>query len=369
MMKGVEGRSSSVGLSKLRIDLLRQLWLTATLALTDTVGDKAALDALKPYFVHHGKYIATMVTKMGVKMETPLDIFNGSAPGNILVNRTRIKGELRENGVVYTAMDCATKGRSSVACICQCKYVIDAFLDDASPGRSMYMTQCLSEGDPCCSWAIAQMGRSHFHLGAKVADLAPPPVSKEDMEGGAAILGEYWAISTRSFVDMVGMDKALNILRERQQALGAETAPRIITLVGKEKGTETIERAMRTVGEAFGMIGEEDPEGDGIMGFEISACPFSGAPVEVCQQYQAFLNGVISAIEPRYQLSYDRMMTKGDSTCHWAVRKKGLINRSSTEAELNDPIKRLTNKFIDGEISEEEFDRKIAHLRKHGIVK
>jgi hypothetical protein len=63
------------------------------------------------------------------------------------------------------------------------------------------------------------------------------------------------------------------------------------------------------------------------------------------------------------------MMTKGDKTCHWTIRMKGLTAHPKSEAASDDPTRRLTNKLIDGEITEEEFERKIALLKKHSVVK
>jgi len=43
--------------------------------------------------------------------------------------------------------------------------------------------------------------------------------------------------------------------------------------------------------------------------------------------------------------------------------------RPKKQESSNDPIKRLTNKFIDGEITGEELEKKVAHLKKLGLVK
>jgi uncharacterized membrane protein len=65
------------------------------------------------------------------------------------------------------------------------------------------------------------------------------------------------------------------------------------------------------------------------------------------------------------------MMTKGDKTCHWTISKKGEAAREKAkdEATTDDPVKTLTMRFARGEITEEELERKLAHLRKLGLVK
>jgi hypothetical protein len=102
---------------------------------------------------------------------------------------------------------------------------------------------------------------------------------------------------------------------------------------------------------------------------EVRVCPFSNAPPEICHQYHQFVSDTLSVLEIPYELVGDSLMTNGDKSCHWTIRKKGQTAQPKSEAGLDDPIRRLTNKFIDGEITEEEFDKKMAHLRKHGIVK
>jgi len=65
------------------------------------------------------------------------------------------------------------------------------------------------------------------------------------------------------------------------------------------------------------------------------------------------------------------MMTKGDKTCHWAIRKKGEVAKEKSKEEITseDPAKRLAMRFANGEISLEEFEKNIASLKKHGMIK
>ena len=111
--------------------------------------------------------------------------------------------------------------------------------------------------------------------------------------------------------------------------------------------------------------------GEGCTEGTIIECPFSSSSSEICAQYEAFFNGICEAIDPEYEFIYDRMMTKADMTCHWVIRKKGeLTKEKSKEGSSSDDLaKRLAQKFIDGEISEEEFERKMALLKKHGVMK
>ncbi|MDD1755380.1 MAG: SHOCT domain-containing protein [Methanomassiliicoccales archaeon] len=351
----------------MRVRLLRAFWINATMALTDTVGAKSALDALRPYFIHHGKYTASMIRSQQIKFSTPEDIYYGCARSNQMVNHTKVCGELREKGVLYKAMDCATKGASSVACICNCRLTIEPALEDLNSEYGILMNQSLSGGDLLCSWTIASKGLMHTtDLGDKIADLEPPPIDAELFEEFApAVLGEYWAISTKSFIEVVGEDRTREILTERQREFGGESAVGIISLFGLEEGTKVSPgEAMGFMSEVFQMMGDGGSADLPLVEKEISECPFSGSPEEVCYQYEAFLNGLLSKIEPDCELKYDRMMTKGDKTCHWAIRK---CLETKVKERPGDPLIILALRLARGEISDEEFEKKKALLKGAGF--
>ena len=230
---------SGEDLGELRVKLLRELWIKATMALTDTVGAKSALDVLSPYFVHHAKYTSSLVQSHHLKRSTPEEIYYGCAQANQAVNHTKVSGELREKGVLYKAVDCGTRGASSVACICNCRLTTEPMLEDLNSEYGILMNQSLSEGDPLCSWVIARKGRSHMtDIGDKIADLGPPPLDRSFLEETApAILGEFWTIATRSFVEAVGHEKAKEVLVGRQRILGRDSAAELILSSGSKEGT------------------------------------------------------------------------------------------------------------------------------------
>jgi len=76
-------------------------------------------------------------------------------------------------------------------------------------------------------------------------------------------------------------------------------------------------------------------------------------------------------MNPEYEFAFDRMMSKGDSTCHWAVRKKGEPEKEKPKEETpsDDSAKMLAMRFAKGEITHEEFDKSMELLRKHKVVK
>jgi len=358
---------SKANLGELRITLLRDFWIKVTMALTDTIGAKSALDVLTPYFIHHAKYVESLIQSSQIKFSTLEEIFAEFAGANQMVNRTKVSGELREKGVLYKAIDCATRGASSVACICSCRLASEPVLEDFNSDYRIMMNQSLSEGDPFCSWTIAKKERLYTtDLGGKLADLEPPSVDKSAAEEVVPqILGEFWSISTRAFIEAIGPERTREILTERQRTFGGESAANILALSGSEG--ETFLGTGRTavlMNEIFQIKGDDISIGQNRIEREISECPLSGSPVEVCYQYEAFLNGMLRKIEPDCELKYDRMMTKGDGACHWVIRKN-LVTKDEERHE--DPLRILAIRLAKGEISDDEFEKKKALLMGAGF--
>ena len=158
----------------------------------------------------------------------------------------------------------------------------------------------------------------------------------------------------------------MKLLRERAKEWGSEVGPTIAKKLGIE-GREIADLAKLV--DLFEQTIKQNGEvaSNGISAKkEIIECPLSSGPPEHCLQLESFLSGICEVINPEYEFSYDLMMTKGDKTCHWTIRKKNEARgeKSMEEPSLDDPIKRLTNKFIDGEITEEEFRKKMAVLKE-----
>ena len=96
----------------------------------------------------------------------------------------------------------------------------------------------------------------------------------------------------------------------------------------------------------------------------VHECPFvQSALPEMCHQYCAFFNGVCEVIDPSYEFVYDRMMTKGDPTCHWVIRKKGTTPEKVTPKEDSEVLKKLATRYVMGEISKQEYEELKAILR------
>jgi hypothetical protein len=104
---------------------------------------------------------------------------------------------------------------------------------------------------------------------------------------------------------------------------------------------------------------------------EIKECPLKNGLPEQCKHLEGVFAGVCEAIDPDYEFTYDRMMTKGDQSCHWTVRKKVYVADSKLrdDVQSENPARILASRFAKGEISLEEFEHSMESLKKHQVVK
>ncbi len=85
---------------------------------------------------------------------------------------------------------------------------------------------------------------------------------------------------------------------------------------------------------------------------QITDCPCQTFSPEFCGQHGILIDGIIEVLNPAYEFVYDRMMTKGDKTCHWTIRK-----RAKTPSVGQSAQDLLKARLVRGEISEEDYRR------------
>jgi hypothetical protein len=181
---------------------------------------------------------------------------------------------------------------------------------------------------------------------------------------------EWWVIATRALIDHLGEEKAAIVLGPYMKYSGVSYGLKASSFQHEESGQVRINRCLIEITESLQMKASPPASSDNIGEWTIIECPFKDAPIQVCRQFESFCNGICEAIDPSYEIAYDRMMTKGDKTCHWVVRKKGkpTQEKSKEEAPSEDPAKALAMRFAKGEITDEELEKKLAQLRRLGLL-
>jgi predicted hydrocarbon binding protein len=358
---------------ELSIGLLREWWLTSIQALVDTADSETALSYFKPHWVHAWKAAARVFSSLtGITDPVRINLLQGHILA-IMMDGTWGPGYAADDGsTIGELFDCTSGGSYKEVCLLSCDYA-SYILEELDSPYEMTLINSLSKGDKSCQWLVARRGKSPKVQPTE--EFRTPPhlritgfLPSEEMINSIAhaYIGEMWVMATKAFIEQAGSEKALERLgfymRHSGMSLGIRLADR---LNAHQRKADSVVDLLLLIQDLHQRDGEERREIN-YTEYEIMKCPFSGSPPEICYQYQAFFNGVCEAIDPDHEFAYDRMMTKGDKTCHWTIRKKGgaMREKSREEPSLDDPIKRLTNKFIDGEITEEEFRKKMGVLKE-----
>lgn len=354
---------------ELSVGMLREWWITATQVLVEMIGSKDALKFLKPYFVNSGRAGAYHIKRLtGLPTDdagSTIALWFGIGHHQGSKARVVVKASSKDYAIAEMT-DCALEGACPEVCYCWCLYISYGG-SDINPEYEIELIKCIPWGDEGCCFKISKKGAEP--LKNPTINIPIPDVSPELTNFlSHAYMGEMWVNATRAFIDATGKEKVSEQLcvemRRSGLTLGKKLAPKSKSIVDEPGSLVHWLNALHKKVESCSF--DENCS----MG-EVTECPFSEAPLEICQQYESFYNGILESVNPDYYFAYDRMMTKGDKTCHWVVRKR-MEKEGIKTAEKpipDDPIRRLTNRFIDGEITEEELEKKLSSLRKLGLVK
>jgi len=348
--------------------------INAFRALLIQFGLNRTIEATKPYNDAWGRAVVGMVKdRLGPQANDLESIAMTGYYAHCCTSMGHIKPlEIREGGAVAELFACPNPGMKAPPemCIAMSHIMANGFCQAINPNYEAIFTHHLGDGDDCCRWVIMKKA-SKFTLDdlGRLEKTIPLELSMEEMiawSGRMVIMSQLFTF-TSVLNDLVGPQRTLEIV----VPMARETGLRIGTMIkGGTNGKDdlsTIEGAITLLVSPWGLQQGGTPAIVTTLGIEkeITECSCKGASPEVCQQFEGVLKGICEAINPDYEFSYDRMMSKGDASCHWVVRKK---EKPSGESTSEDPARALALRFGRGEISHEEFDRSMELLRKHKVV-
>jgi hypothetical protein len=343
-------------LRELSIGLLQEWWLTSTQALVDEAGSVTMLQVMKPHILNNGRFAAQYYLKSVPNPKRDLaDVAKGTLfwPARRSGGpHSRVTVKQYADGATCEFLGCTTSGISKEACILYCELLGTTVAEGINPDFSFTMKNSLSAGDQFCFFELGPKKGSQFYEGEPLV-LKDYMTHEEREFWRLAACGEWWTMTTRGFIDFAGSDEALKKLRFYMRHSGLSVGTRLATKIKvKNPDAKAIGTIVAQMG-SFHQRKEEDSTGENCYEANVTECPFSGGPSEICSQYEAFFNGMCEAIDPSYEFAYDRMMTKGDKTCHWTIKKKG--EAAKEKPEEDDALKALRLRFAKGEISKEEY--------------
>lgn len=353
----------------LSISLFREWWVASTAALAEEVGTSRALTYLVPGFKHHGRAGYQIFAKSMGWEEDDLDtLARFECFAKPMISGYPARVELHEDGIIWSVQACCTMGRCKEACLSYCYHGGMGMTEAFGHDMEYQLHESISQGDDRCLGSIQRRGKG-LPSGGLVRSYALESSVLTKMDRGfwsRAAMGEAWTMVTRIAIDCLGEQRARAVLDPPMYRSGRALGTQAVNEVGREEAGDRLEEMVAHIQSCFAM--DAKCPGASSSG-EISSCPFSGGPAEMCHQFEAFMDGVCSAIDPGRRFTYDRMMTKGDTRCHWTMARRETAEDGATAHRAEeDPIKALGLRLAKGEISLEAFEQVLSSLRKSGII-
>ena len=267
-----------------------------------------------------------------------------------------------------------SRGRPEI-CIAESHYYAEGICESVNPEYEFVFTHHLAHGDPVCRYVLREkrIGFGMDQLGELRGHMSQIEQTEEERKYlSDEIAIESLTLFTKAAIDLKVEDRLLEELMAPNHALGRQIGLFLVNeFEGRLEGIDGAEKAIELCTTALGIVVKRKASTDEEVELEISTCSFQSAPWQVCEQLEMALDGVCQAIEPDSEVVHHRMSNGGDVACHWTLRKKkagerkGKSTRSTTaKEETDDPTRLLTLKMVNGEISKEEYDRKMNLILK-----
>jgi hypothetical protein len=359
----------NIALFEMAVNVLR--------SLLSEVGANRALEAIKSYSQVWGINAANMAKqRFGLKGSELEDVALPYYLYHCASSFGHIKPmEIRNGNAVVELYACPSKQIPDCPpeiCIALSHYISEGICQATNPEYEIIFTHHIANHDDRCRYIVKKKS-SNVDLDdlGGLQKTIPLDLSQEEM----FMLGGFVSYSmvnmfTSASIDLIGTERTLELTLPMTRMTGNKVGKSLIDDSKGNGNIQTISEKIEFFNSFIGRIGAPIKLNGSVLEKEIVECPCKGSPNEVCKQFEALSIGICEAINPEYEFAYDRMMSKGDGSCHWVVSKKTEPSKQQPREEVTpeDPTKNLALRLSKGEISLEEFEKNIASLRKHGIV-
>ena len=353
---------------QLAFDVLAEFGVATSHAITDIMGEEQA-EALVRNEVHN----AMLAMILNIKNRMALEGQYSLSPGYVENWPTYIIGldqkvEITSIGFRWLATSCPWFRATDALCYKSGQYS-KTVAEILAPDYTASNPKRLSRGDDTCLIIFAKKGVDPDQVlnAPCICEPLPPPLDLEEMAlWNHSYMGNMWALLLKSMLAEIGPEITMNALESKFKEIGRGFAKRFneeYKITTDDLGS--VVDGLNSFHSSFLKKGWHKGTSDG---FSIATeeCPYSGEPPEVCQLFQCFYDGLLEEINSELVMSVSTMMTKGDKTCNWTLRKKNEARKeeSKEEAPLDDPVKLLTLMYVRDEITEEEFRKKLTVLKE-----
>jgi predicted ArsR family transcriptional regulator len=366
-------RDKGITVNQIATKLLVKMNSTSLDLLVKMAGSSEALAAMKPYY---GIEMFHVVEEARNRLKIRSDGADAMLLTWIFAQLAVVPGEnnigeIKEKGAVCIDYDCIYKDASPDFCVLISHHGTKCVAEAINPEYECIFTHHLTNGDPYCRYIFKKKSEKIDNLddlGKTIMTLPKFNVPKEQVESMVIWAScNFLQAITEGFNDLYGPEKTREVLGENARRIGIEIGN---LLKKNEQNIVTIGSFLDQLGKCINQKGACNYSDEIFFEKEITDCVLQTWTSEICYQFNNVFQGIVESVIPDYELIYDRMMTKGDSTCHWIIKLKEAQGKPHPgDGQSEDLARQLSTRLVNGEISEEEYEKKMTLLRKYGMTK
>lgn len=371
MNSEIDGKEEGEDFKRMAFQLLTEFTFSTIQSLVDTSSSLRALELNRPYWSHAGKAAGLFLKKqLGLENQDMSTVAYSFRVIELTFGREMIWSN-DENAPITTI--CPFKDAPPEFCILFDVVVGNGFLESLSPDYEIVMEEMMSQGAPYCK-SILRLKGSEVLI-PPLKDVSNVDLTREQLDDLAIqYLGEHWVMATRAALDFEDSPETFSLLKMRMRQQGMSKALHYRQMLGIQgDDVYAIGAILDFLNSLLRQEGKTVSSSKDFVEKEIVQCPFRDSPGAICDQLEAFTNGVCEAINSEFELVHKGAMCKGDSKCSRVVKRKGTALKEKhnvvDRTEEITPLIVLEMRLAKGEISLEEFERTIASLKKHGLAK
>jgi hypothetical protein len=302
-------------------------WVIATTSLFETVDPDKAMEMMRPNIISQArKQGSWLKNELQLKGDSLMLIALNDKIGNIISDTPCIV-EIAERGVVLTYVDsssCFANVFEFSSALCQIHESWQQGICEAiNPEYTAHFTQTFAQGHLTCKAVIRKKSvplnewENHGPIVALLLDQDMP----EDLleKGRIGFLRDMWFLTVQAFVDAIGDEKAMDILRPCMVKSGRAWGLKFADMLNAEKDEEGLAKLLEMISEVMQLEGDITVS-PGRVDKAIGSCPFLNAPEEICRLFNSFIEGLCDSLEPHLAFTRKHMECPSKPLCHWTFK-------------------------------------------------
>jgi hypothetical protein len=376
-----EFRPSRDEKDRLAIHLLDELGQRTLDAIVDLVGVNSAIEMLNPAARFCGASVNHWIIEHfglgGSDLEKICSVMQES---NQLMGKELRPYELTSSGARCEVLACPFSNAKPEFCELFCAVAGIGMCHNINPRYNFVIPSRMSLGAESCRWVIIDSSAksdpqsedvvsiiSWKQFDRMIQDQSDLGMSKSRYWIGA--LAAFWIQEVTTLIATYGGERTTEILSPYLRALGFSFGMQIREELKLENNDAVaIGSVLDILNECLSQNGVLKQADSQLVVKEIKECPaFAGALPEMCILFERLTNGICEAINPDFEVTHKKAICRGDSSCIRIIRKKGVQEKPREKEEIapDSPINVLTLMYVKGEITKDEYEEKMAVIKKH----